>query len=157
MGKPRIYLETTIPSYLTARPSRDLIKAAQQEITWEWWDRRDRFDLFISQLVVAEARQGDPDAAAGRLKVLRGIPSLQMTEQGRELAERILEYVPLPDKAATDAAHIAVAAIHGLDYLLTWNCRHLANAALRHKIDFVCQDAGWEAPVICTPNELLEV
>lgn len=157
MAKAKIYLETTIPSYLTARPSRDLIKAAQQEMTWEWWEHRERFELYISQLVVAEARRGDPNAAAERLKVLNGIPSLHVTDEGRELAEQLLRRVPLPENAAADAAHIGVAAIHGLDYLLTWNCRHLANASLRHKIEFVCQDEGWEAPVICTPNELLEV
>jgi hypothetical protein len=154
--KPRVYLETTIPSYLTAWPSRDLVRAAHQQITREWWDRRrGQFELFISQVVVRECQAGDPDAAAQRLDVLRDLPLLEQTEEATALAQALLEQVPLPDRAAVDALHIAVATVHGMDYLLTWNCTHIANAALRDPIESVCRASGYEPPAICTPEELL--
>ena len=122
-----VYLETTIPSYLTARPSRDLLRAAHQGITREWWeDHRGRFDLFASRVVVEEAGRGNPDAARRRLDALDGLPLLEMTEEAFELAQSLLETGVLPRKARIDALHIAVAAVHGMDILLTWNCKHLA-------------------------------
>src|SRR5947209_8696857 len=154
--KPRVYLETTIPSYLTAWPSRDLVRAAHQQITREWWQqRRDKFELFIAQVVVRECQAGDPDAAAQRLEVLRDLPLLEQTEEVTALAQALLEQVPLPERAAVDALHIAVATVHGMNYLLTWNCTHIANAALRGQIESVCRAAGYEPPAICTPEELL--
>ena len=154
--KPRIYLETTIPSYLTAWPSRDLIRAAHQQITREWWQqRRPQFELFISQVVVRECQAGDAGAAAQRLEILRDLPLLEQTEEATSLAQVLLEQIPLPDRAAVDALHIAVAAVHGMDYLLTWNCTHIANAALRDQIGSVCREGGYEPPAICTPEELL--
>jgi hypothetical protein len=155
--KSRVYIETTIPSYLTAPPSRDLIKAAHQQITGEWWAIRDRFDLYISQIVIKEAGGGDPDAAAKRLNAIEGIPILQVTEQVDALARQLVERGPIPEKAAVDALHIAVAVANGLDYLLTWNCTHIANAAIRDKIDLVCRDNGFIPPIICTPIELMEI
>jgi predicted nucleic acid-binding protein len=154
--KPRIYLETTIPSYLTAWPSRDLVRAAHQQITREWWrQRRGEFELFISQVVVRECQAGDPDAAARRLEVFRDLPLLEQTGEATALAQLLLEQVPLPDRAAVDALHIAIAAVHGMDYLLTWNCTHIANAALRGRIESACRAGGNEPPAICTPEELL--
>lgn len=153
--KPRVYLETTIPSYLTARPTRDLIRSAHQQVTREWWDRRDRFDLFVSQLVLRECGGGDPTAAAARLAALDGIPLLEQPSEVAALSDALIERVPLPERAAADAVHIATAAVNGMDYLLTWNCTHIANAALRSRIEAVCRDAGHEPPVICTPAELL--
>jgi hypothetical protein len=154
--KPRIYLETTIPSYLTAWPSRDLVRAAHQQITREWWQqRRGQFELFISQIVLRECQAGDPDAAAQRTEVLRDLPLLEQTEAATALAQALREQVPLPDRAAVDALHIAIAAVHGMDYLLTWNCTHIANAALRDRIESVCRAGAFEPPAICTPEELL--
>ncbi len=116
-----MYLETTIPSYLTSRPSRDLIIAGHQALTVEWWEkRRDAFQLYISQLVVDEASAGDPIAARERLRVLRDLPLLDITPEVAELASSILASGRIPRKAATDAAHIAVAALHGMDFLVTW-------------------------------------
>jgi len=154
--KPKVYLETTIASYLTAWRSRDLITAAHQQITREWWDtRRGGFELFISQIVIDEASEGDPDAAARRLEVLKELPLLSATEDGDELAETLIEQVPLPPKAAADALHLAIAVVNGMDYLLTWNCTHLANAALRSNMEGVCRNKGYRPLIICTPEELL--
>jgi predicted nucleic acid-binding protein len=152
--KPRIYLETTIPSYLTAWPSRDLVRAAHQQITREWWERRHAYEIFISQLVVRESQAGDPQAAAARLEALAGLTLLEQSEEVEALARELIRRVPLPDRATADALHIATAAAHGMDYLLTWNCTHIANASLRGRIEAVCRDAGFEPPAICTPEEL---
>ncbi len=154
---PKAYLETTISSYLTAWRSRDLIRAAHQEATHEWWERRSRFDLYISQVVVMESARGDPDAAAQRLQALAGIPILDVTEDAEALAGELIERGPLPEKAAVDALHISVAAVHGMDYLLTWNCTHIANAATRGEIEAVCRGNGLTPPTICTPIELMEI
>ncbi len=155
--KPRLYVETTIPSYLTSRPSRDLIIAGHQQITREWWEkRRDAFQLYISQLVVDEASAGDPAAARERLNVIQDLPLLDITPEVEVLASCILASGIIPRKAATDAAHIAVAAVHGLDFLVTWNCVHIANAAIAKAVAKICERYGWECPGICTPEELLE-
>jgi hypothetical protein len=155
--KPTLYLETTIPGYLTARRSRDLVTAAHQELTREWWDRRrEDFTLFVSQIVVEEAAGGDAKEAARRLETLKGIPVLEVTDRARAFAKKLMKQVPLPAKAAIDGLHIALAAAHEMDYLLTWNCAHIANAAFRSKIEAVCRRGGYKEPVICTPEELLE-
>jgi predicted nucleic acid-binding protein len=155
--KPKVYIETSIPSYLTARPSRDLIIAGNQKSTKTWWWRRRDFDLFVSVLVLDEAAAGDPSAAAERLKALAGIPEIEITEDVAALAARLLDQVSLPDKALVDALHIATAAVGGMDYLLTWNCAHIANPAFRSRIEAVIRFVGREPPIICTPQELLEV
>lgn len=152
--RPTVYVETTIPSYLTAWPSRDLVRAAHQQITREWWARRDEFELYTSRLVVQECQAGDARAAAERLAALAGIPLLEQETEVGELAEALLRGVPLPEKAAADALHIATAAVHGMLYLLTWNCKHIANVTLRPQIEAVCRAAGFEPPLICTPEEL---
>lgn len=155
--KPRVYLETTIPSYLTAWLSRDLVMAGHQQTTREWWDaRREDFELFVSQFVIDEAGAGDPDAAKRRLESLVHVPLLDPGANVHALADDLMKRVPLPPKAAADALHIAIATIHGMDFLLTWNCTHIANAALRPGIEAVCRDHGYEPPVICTPEELLK-
>lgn len=144
--KPRVYIETTIPSYLTAWPSRDLIRAAQQQLTREWWARRDEYDLYTSQLVAEECQAGDALAAVDRLAALAGLPLLDQTPAVLSLAKSFVRGVPLPRRAQTDALHVATAAAHGMQYLLTWNCKHIANATWRA--------AGFEPPLICTPQEL---
>ena len=154
--KPRVYLETTIPSYLTAWPSRDLVRAAHQQITRDWWDRRRaEFELHISQVVLRECQAGDATAAAERLKILQDLPLLEQTEEATRLAQALVDRVPLPERAAVDALHVAIAVVHGVDYLLTWNCTHIANATLRDPIESVCRENGYEPPAICTPDELL--
>ncbi len=155
--KPKIYLETTIISYLTARPSRDLIVTAYQQITQEWWQRRrSEFDLFVSQLVIDEVSAGNTEAAQRRLQMVQNIPLLGLSEDGVTLANELIKSGTLPQKAGADAMHIAVTATNGMDYLLTWNFKHMANATIQHKIEQICRYVGYEPPVICTPQELLE-
>jgi hypothetical protein len=155
LAKQRLYLETTIPSYLTSRPSRDLIIAGHQQITKEWWEnRKGGFQIYISQLVIDEARAGDPGAALERMRVIKDFPMLDITPEVGLLASGILDSGVLPPKAATDAAHIAIAAVHGLDFLLTWNCVHIANAVIAKAVAKTCRKHGFECPVICTPEEL---
>ena len=153
---PKIYLETTIVSYLADRPSRDLIVAAHQQITQDWWDnRRAGFDLFISQLVIAEAGGGDEEAARRRLSIVEGIPLLALNQDAVVLARALIEEGALPATAVEDALHIAVATVHGMDYLLSWNCKHIVNAEMRTPVVRISRSRGYEPPVICTPEELV--
>lgn len=151
-----VYLETTVPSYLTAWVSSELVMAARQQITRDWWDsRRSEFDLFVSQLVVDEASAGDPDAVVRRLAVLAGIPIVEPQDGTDEIVDALIRELSLPPRAAADAAHIALTVVNGIDFLLTWNCTHIANAANRPIIESVCRSLGFEPPVICTPEELM--
>lgn len=151
--KPRVYIETTIPSYLTARPSRQVRRQAHQEATRAWWGRRHGYELFVSRLVIQECSAGDPEAAAERLAAIAGLTVLDQPPEADALAKSVYRDVPLPTKARLDAQHVAVAAVGRMDYLLTWNCRHIANATLRARIEAVCRAAGYEPPVICTPDQ----
>lgn len=153
--KPRVYVETSVLSYLTRWPSRDLVKAAHQEVTIEWWAKRDRFDLFVSEAVLAEAGRGDPEAARLRLAAAAGLPALTATTDAQILASALLSAAAMPAKAAIDAAHVAIATVHGMNFLLTWNCAHIANAVMRESIEGVCRRQGFKPPVICTPEELV--
>jgi predicted nucleic acid-binding protein len=155
--KPKVYLETSIPSYLTAWRSRDIVVAGNQETTKDWWERRNDFDLFISTFVLKEVSAGDPEAAKLRLQALNEISEIEITEEVEVIAERLLSHALLPSKAKVDALHIATATIGGMDYLLTWNCAHIANPAFRMKIESVIHSFCYELPIICTPQELLEV
>lgn len=150
----KAYVETTIVSYLTAWPSRDLVRAAHQQVTREWWATRGSFKLFISQFVLDEAAVGDATAAAQRLDALRDVALLDVTEDAILLAGDLVAGGGLPAKARIDALHVAMAAVHGMDLLLTWNCKHIANAATRGTIEDLCRTAGFEPPTICTPLEL---
>jgi hypothetical protein len=152
--KPRVYIETSVLSYLTALPTRDLVRAAHQQITTEWWAARAEFELFVSDAVLAEARMGDAEAAARRLAAADGLQVLAATDAAEEIAEALLSAAAMPRKAAIDAVHVAIATVNGMDYLLTWNCAHIANAVMRPRIEAVCRDAGYEPPTICTPEEL---
>jgi len=153
--KPTVYIETTVPSYLTAWPSRDVVRAGEQQITRDWWARRSAYELRVSSLALLECGSGDAEAAALRLAALDGVPVLALTPEAEALAEVLLREVPLPARAAADALHIALAAVHGVEYLATWNCTHIANATLRPRIEELCRRSGYEPPVICTPKELL--
>jgi hypothetical protein len=155
--KPKVYLETSVVSYLTARPSRDLIVAAYQQITQEWWQNRvPAFDLFISQLMLNECSQGDAVASKKRLLAVQHLPLLEWSIEGKDLAGELLRQNILPQQAEADAVHISIATTNGMDYLLTWNFKHIANAVVRQKIEQVCRQAGYQFPIICTPDELLE-
>lgn len=154
--KPALYLETSVIGYLTSRISRDLVTAGRQRLTREWWEtRRGGYEVFVSPFVVDETDAGDAEAAAERAEALAGLPLIEPDERADRLAERLMREVPLPEKAAVDAAHIATAAIAGVAFLLTWNFKHIANAALRDRIEAVCRSSGYKPPVICTPEELL--
>jgi hypothetical protein len=155
--RPKVYIETSVVSYLTAWRNPDLIMAANQEITREWWKKRKQYDLFLSALVIQEASIGDPEAVRKRMSVLGGIPKIDITEEVEIFAVILIEKILLPRKAMIDALHIAVATVGGMDYLLTWNCKHIANATLRPKIEAVSRKSGYEPPIICTPQELWEV
>jgi predicted nucleic acid-binding protein len=155
MGK-RVYIETSVISYLVARPSRSIMTEACQLATKQWWDnRRSQFELFTSELVLAEAGQGDPDAARRRKEELKNIPDLEVTNSAVTLARTLVDQRALPREAMDDALHLAVAAVHGVDYLLTWNCRHLDNAEMKPLMRSVCAIAGYRCPEICTPQELM--
>jgi len=152
-----VYIETSIPSYLTAKASRDLILVAHQELTKEWWEARNHFELFVSEVVLNEISLGDPEAAKRRIDRIAGIPLLELTEESREFAHRLVRLNLVPEKALADALYIAIAATAGMDYLITWNCKHIANAVTRPKIENLCREMKIVPPVICTPEELLEI
>ncbi|MGL4461141.1 MAG: type II toxin-antitoxin system VapC family toxin [Planctomycetia bacterium] len=153
--KLRVYVETTIPSYLTAWPSRDLIRAAEQQQTALWWARRGEYEMVGSELLLEECAAGDSSAAADRLAVVTDLPLLEQGPDAAALADALVQGVPLPTAAVADAMHIALAAVHGADLLVTWNCRHIANPVLRPRVEAICRAAGYEPPTICTPGELL--
>jgi len=155
MDRPTVYVETTIVSYLTARLSRNMIVAAHQQIAHDWWDlHRQRYRLVISQFVLDEAKQGGSSTAAARQALLDGPELLAITPEVEGLANDLIRLGPVPASAGPDAAHIAVAAFYGLDYLLTWNCKHIANATMLKSLTRVCSAAGYELPVLCTPDQL---
>ena len=152
----KVYIETTIVSYLTNRISHDLIVAAHQNSTQDWWmSRRDSFELYTSQLVIREASAGDPSAASRRIEALQGLPLLETTESARRMAGLFLRGGVVPETRAEDALHIALAIVHGMDYLLTWNCKHVANAEIRKALGDICRKQGYVLPDICTPEELM--
>lgn len=154
---PKTYVETSVISYLTARPGRDQIAAAHQQLTRDWWDRqRQRLDIYVSELVVQEAGRGDPAAARARLEAVSGYPVLRIDPVARDLADRLLRGAVLPAKAAADALHIAIAAVTGMNFLVTWNCTHIANGFVLQSVNTLCRDAGFEPPIVCTPQELME-
>lgn len=155
--KSKVYLETTIVSYLAAAASREIIVAGHQQVTRDWWERRDRFELFVSAAVVDEVTRGDATVARRRLALLLDLPVLDLSTEVHQLAAKLIAQRAVPAGAIVDAAHIAVAAVNEIDYLLTWNCRHIANAAIRGKIEETCRAEGLRAPVICTPEELMEI
>ena len=155
--KAKVYVETSVISYLTARPNNDIRAMANQNVTIEWWEtQRLNFDLFISEFVVAEASIGDPDAVQRRLAAIADIMELQATEEVRVLGQQLIRCNALPENAEVDAYHVAIATVNGIDYLLTWNCAHIANAHTRPRIEAACRALGYEPPIICTPQELTE-
>ena len=153
----RIYIESTIPSYVVARPARDLLQAARQQLTRDWWDlKRQAHEIFTSQVVLDEIAAGEAAMARQRLALLAGIPIVRATNDAEALTQRILDSGVLPANADRDAAHIALATVYELDILLSWNCRHIANAFLQGRLRRLADAAGYTLPVICTPEELLD-
>jgi len=154
--KKSVYIETSIASYLTSRPSRDVRAAAWQQLTSQWWDEaRTEYEVFASELVLVEASAGDPEAASHRLAALEELPELPIDGEAQALAARLISEGGIPPAAEADALHVAVAAVHGMDYLLTWNCRHIDNARTKPLLRSICAVAGYACPEICTPMELL--
>lgn len=153
----KVYLETTIISYLAGRPSAQPLARLHQQLTHEWWQkRRLQFDLFISEVVLEEAARGDPEPARLRLEVVNALPIIRVNDQARELARSFLKSAALPSKAAADALHIAVATVNAMDFLLTWNCTHIANGIILRKIAKICREMNLEPPIVLTPEELME-
>ncbi|MBE9195923.1 type II toxin-antitoxin system VapC family toxin [Synechocystis sp. LEGE 06083] len=156
--KSTVYVETSVISYLAARPSRDVVAAGHQQISYEWWaTERINFSLYTSALVLREASNGNPEAASARLEWLQDIPVIAITQEAEALSEYLIQRAALPQNAVADALHIAIAAYHQLNFLLTWNCKHIANAVKRHPIERACREFGFESPILCTPEELLGV
>jgi predicted nucleic acid-binding protein len=149
-----VYVETSVISYLTARRSRDIVISAHQQLTRRWWRSRSSYRLFVSQIVRDEAGVGEQAARLRRLRALRGIPALAITDEATRLAGELVRRRALPKKATVDAFHIGIAAAHQIEYLLTWNCKHIANATMRGTIEEICRSAGLTPPIICTPEEL---
>ncbi len=153
----RIYIESTIPSYIVARPARDLLQAARQQLTRDWWDfQRAKHELFASQVVLDEISFGEKAMAQLRLELLTGFPLLQVTGEIKEFTQKVLVSGLLPATAERDAAHIALASAYKMDILLSWNCRHIANAAIQARLRKLAESVGITLPVICTPEELME-
>lgn len=149
-----VYVETSIIGYLTARSSSDVVFQARQELTRRWWQqRREEYELYVSQLVLDEAGAGDPTAAVDRLRLLEGFPLVDESAEADRLADLLIARHLLPAKAAADALHVALAAAAGVDYLLTWNCRHIANADLLPAMYETLRDQGFAPPLIVTPEE----
>jgi len=154
--KPSLYLETTVPSYLTAWPSRDVVVLAHQVITRQWWtESLPRYEVFISQVVIEETRRGDPEAARKRLEMLVEFPVLEIAEEVETFASLYVEEMSLPPRAYRDALHMALASFHGMDFLLTWNCAHIARGDIKRSLQRINAEQGIDTPVICTPEELL--
>jgi hypothetical protein len=156
MTSPSIYLESTIPSYLVARPSRDVVLRGQQEATRRWWEREKAAGKwFVSPFVDMEIGRGDAVAAQMRMAAIAGLPRLSAGHEVKMLVADILASGLIPAKAETDASHIAIAAVHGMDILLTWNCTHIHNTTIIRQIEAICARAGQVCPVICSPLDLL--
>ena len=152
-----IFIETTVPSYDVARPSRNVVQLARQELTREWWDfHRAAYDLYTSEVVLEEAGDGDAIMAQQRLNLLVGIPLLDISEQVADLADELVQSAILPPVAARDAIHISSSAVHRMQFLLTWNCKHIrANPHIRERIRTCFSRHGIDLPVICTPEEFI--
>ena len=151
-----VYIETSIVSYLRQRPSAQVVMAARQLLTHEWWNNeRSKYELVVSQYVIDEASAGDPTLAEERLESLDGIPLLPLAPEIAQIADEIMNRAILPAKARTDALHIAIVAHHRIQYLLTWNCRHIANATILPRIHRLLNDLSIPIPIICTPEEMI--
>lgn len=156
--KPKVYIETTVISYLAARPSRDVITAARQRATQEfWYEYSDRFDFITSDVVLDEIEEGDKTLAQRRIHLLRPLMVFETTHTAFQLTQVLLDSGAVPQSSQTDAKHIAIAAVYNIEYLATWNYKHIANVHKRQHIEQVCRDNGFRPAIICTPAVLIEV
>lgn len=157
MSRPRVYAETSVISYPAARPSRDLLVAARQEATREWWEfRGTAFDPWISRLVMREAAAGDPNAASRRLEYCRPLPSLLVTPEAERLANNLIDAQAIPESEPEDALHIALATLAGFDFIATWNFAHLVGPVAKYGLQKHIDALGFPPPLLATPEELLE-
>jgi hypothetical protein len=153
---PSVYIETTIPSYLVARPSRDLITAAHQQISHEWWGTaRRRFDCYVSEAVLDEIRVGDPGYAAQRMEIVAEMDILAFSDDVEVLIRAYDRRLGLSGSATADLPHFAYAVAYNMDYLVTWNCKHIANGQVIKRLTVVNAQLGRPTPIIVTPEELL--
>lgn len=157
MSRKRVYLESSVISYLTAKPSNDILKLSKQRVTKTWWKNRERYDLYISEVVLEEIGLGDEFAALARLEAVVGIELLSRSVAVNELTRMLLIGNAVPERSREDAFHIAIAAIHKVDYLLTWNQKHIANTQKREQINNAIRGFGLVPPLILTPEEFLEM
>ena len=156
--KQSVYIESSVISYLTAKPSRDLIVAAHQQLTREWWDSAlPKLNAFVSQFVINEIALGDREASKARLSVISNFSQLKMNAEIVDLANRYFKTIHIPEKAKADAYHLAMATWHGIDYLVSWNCTHIASGRVRNIVEHVNSMSNLATPMICTPEELMEV
>lgn len=156
--KEKVYLDSTIPSYIIAKPSRDIIILGRQELSREWWESaKDHYELYISEIVLLEIETGDPDYSSRRKDLLKDITLLENNSEIETLTEQYIRHFNFPDKLYRDMYHIAFAVYYKIDYLLTWNFAHLANAHLRTQLHRFNQKAGLNVPEICSPEELYEI
>ena len=154
--RPTVYVETSVISYLAADLSGEVVTRAHQKSTREWWSRTSRWELVVSAGVMREALRGNHATAIKRLELLIGVNVLPIDPKARQLSDELLRRGVFPPKAKPDAEHVAVAAVNGIDFLVTWNLKHIANAIIRRRAEGICRSCGYEPPVICTPDELLE-
>lgn len=154
--RPTVYVETSVISYLAADPSGDIVTRAHQKITREWWSRTSRWELIVSGTVMREALRGNHPTAMKRMGLLVGFTVLPITPEARSLRDELMRRGIFPSKALPDAEHIAIAAANGLDFLVTWNLKHIANAQIRRRAEAICRECGYEPPVICTPDQMLQ-
>ena len=157
MSKPTVYVETTVVGHLAGRQQSDIIVAARQLASRNWWDVRERYELFVSKFVLDECSAGDQVAASERLEMIREIPVLDTQTTAEALAIALMDRCGIPKTEPRDALHIAVAAVGGIEYLLTWNFKHIANPSTRHLIQMICQDSGYTPPIICSPDEIMGI
>jgi hypothetical protein len=156
--KPTVYIETSIVSYLTAKPSRDLIVAGHQQITQEWWENmRPKVECFVSPFVIQEVSRGDKESAQRRLESISGFPVLELNEEIQKLAYRYYVAIKIPESALIDASHLAVATWHNMDYLLSWNSKHIVSGRVRKILEEINSSLNIHTPVMCTPEELMEI
>jgi predicted nucleic acid-binding protein len=157
MAKPTVYIETTVIGHIAAWDQTDVLVYARQIQSRRWWAIRDRFDLVISQVVVDECTAGDATAASERLALITGIPVLTASEDVESLADELMNRRGIPNTEPRDALHISLAAVNGIQYLVTLNFTHIANAETRLLIEQICRDSGYVPPLICSPDELLGI
>lgn len=155
--KPKVYIETTVVSYLVARPSEDATLSARQQVTRQLWeDYSDNFEFIVSDIVITEIRQGNEIAAQRRVDALAGLTVLDLSPEAVMLAQNLINAGAVPKESQTDAQHIAVAVVHGIEHLISWNYKHIVNESRRQDIDQVCRASGYRPTILCTPTELIE-